>query len=71
MPTFWLLLMIFVPGVSPSIQHVGNFSSADACASAASETGAAIADLRGSGVPNATFRTLCVRASDGKVPAPN
>jgi len=67
--TYWLMLMVFVPSVSPSITHVGNFSTPESCAQAAIETATNISALAGPGpIPNATYRMLCVRSSDGKTP---
>lgn len=71
MTTYSLLLLVFVSGVTPVVRHIGNFSSAESCASAAKETEANLSSLHGIGMPGAIYRVLCVPASDGKAPPPN
>jgi len=64
------MLMVFAQGSSPSVTHVGNFSSSAGCAVAASEAIDNFAILTDRNIPGADYRVLCVRASDGKVAAP-
>jgi hypothetical protein len=78
--TYWLVLVVVGLGagtiidsprvptpVSTQILHVGNFASSDECAAAASEA----VKSNGSGNPGASYRLLCIRASNGKIAPPN
>lgn len=70
---YWLILMVFVEGTAPVVQHVGNFATAAACSSAAKEAQINMAEFpmtpeHGGAV---WYRAFCVPASDGKAPAPN
>jgi hypothetical protein len=69
--TYWLLLMIFVPGAPASVTHVGNFSTLAACTDASKEADANISALSGGPpVPGASYRVLCLRSSDVKALPP-
>ena len=72
--TFWLILVVIGFGSNPTggsnvpspALHVGNFPSFDACANAAKEA----MSKNGNGSPNASYRFLCVEASNGTMPPP-
>ncbi len=78
--TYWLVLVVVGMGagvlldspripvpVSTQVLHVGNFASQAECKSAADEA----AKANGAGSPGASYRLLCIRATDGKMAAPN
>jgi hypothetical protein len=78
--TYWLVLVVVGLGagtvidsprvpipVSTQLLHVGNFASQDECTAAAAEA----AKANGSGSPGASYRLLCIRASDSKIAPPN
>jgi hypothetical protein len=67
---YWLMLMVFAQGSSPSVTHVGSFTSENDCRVAASEAIDNIRVVTDPNVPGAAYRVLCVRASDGKMPPP-
>jgi len=77
--TYWLILVVVGMGagvlldspripvpVSTQALHVGTFASQADCMAAAQEAMKA----NGSGSPGASYRLLCIRASDAKVAAP-
>lgn len=78
--TYWLVLVVVALGagelvnqphvpvpVSTQLLHVGNFASQEDCANAAAEA----LKLSGSGSPGASYRLLCIRASDSKLAPPS
>ena len=78
--TYWLVLVVISWGagtvidlprvptpVSTQMLHVGNFPSQSDCTAAAAEA----TKLNGSGNPGASYRLLCIRASDSKIAPPN
>ena len=78
--TYWLVLVVVGLGagtvvdaprvpvpVSTQLLHVGNFASSDDCKAAASEA----MKSNGAGNPGASYRMLCIRASDSKIAPPN
>ncbi len=78
--TYWLVLVVVGLGagelvgspkvpvpVSTQLLHVGNFPSQSDCTAAADEA----IKLNGSGSPGASYRLLCIRASDSKMAPPN
>jgi hypothetical protein len=72
--TYWLILVVIGFGSNPTggsnvpsaALHVGNFPSFDVCANAAKEA----MSKNGNGSPNASYRFLCVEASNGIMPPP-
>ena len=67
---YWLMLMVFVQGASPSVTHVGSFANSTDCSAAQSEAISNITILEDHPVRGVDYRVLCIRASDGKVAAP-
>jgi hypothetical protein len=78
--TYWLVLVVVGLGagvlidsprvpipVSTQVLHVGNFSTQSDCMEAAAEATKA----NGPGGPGASYRLLCIRASDAKIAPPN
>lgn len=78
--TYWLVLVVVGLGagavidlprvpipVSTQLLHVGNFTSQADCLAAAAEA----VKANGNGNPGASYRLLCIRASDLKMAAPN
>jgi len=78
--TYWLVLVVVSLGagtvvdsprvpvpVSTQMLHVGNFTSQDDCMAAATEA----LKANGTGSPGASYRLLCIRASDAKMAPPN
>jgi hypothetical protein len=78
--TYWLVLVVVGLGagtvidsprvpipVSTQLLHVGNFASQSDCTTAVAEA----AKVNGTGSPGASYRLLCIRASDSKIAPPN
>jgi hypothetical protein len=72
--TYWLILVVIGVATNPNggsnypapPMHVGTFPSFDSCNSAAKEA----LSKNSNGSPNASYRFLCVQASNGGTPAP-
>lgn len=77
---YWLVLVVVGSGagvvidsprvpipVSAQMLHVGNFASQSDCMAAASEAQKA----NGPGSPGASYRLLCIQASNAKIAPPN
>ena len=78
--TYWLVLVVVAQGagalldsprvpvpVATHLLHVGNFISKADCTAAAAEA----SQINGNGSPGASYRYLCIRASDEKSVPPS